>query len=226
MQAMSSSTVSDDNDTRTTAQEPIVDQLRALILDHHFSPGQRLVQSELAKQLGVSRTPVREALHKLAAEGLVAFSAYKGATVTPFSISDLKGIYCVRVALEGYAAYLAAERITEDEVQHLEELLQQMVKALSQDAYLELLGMNRQFHMGIYAASKEERLTELISNYFDLAEGYRRIFVSLNHARDELVKHREVLHALQNGDGVTAEQLTRAHLQKTVATLVKFLGPK
>ena len=73
-------------------QESAVDHLRRLILTRQLEPGQRLVQSELAEQLGISRTPIREALHKLASEGLVVFSSYKGASVVDFSAADLIAI--------------------------------------------------------------------------------------------------------------------------------------
>ena len=76
-----------------TVHESVVDYMRGLILNGRLTPGERLVQSELAEQLGVSRTPIREALHKLAAEGLVTLSSYKGAAVADFSVSELEEIY-------------------------------------------------------------------------------------------------------------------------------------
>lgn len=204
---------------RSTTQESVVDRLRYLILNHHFKSGERLVQSELAEQLGVSRTSIRGALHQLSAEGLVTISAYKGASVADFSISELDEIYSIRIALEGYAAFVAAHRIAETELRQLEELLERMKKVLDQGDHLELLRLNRLFHLGIYATARKRRLHELISNYMDLAEIYRRILVNLDNAREELVKHEEVLLALRNRGATRAEQLTRIHLKRTAATL-------
>ncbi|MFV1968699.1 MAG: GntR family transcriptional regulator [Pirellulaceae bacterium] len=208
---------------RSTTQESVVDHLRDLILHQHFKPGERLVQSDLAEQLGVSRTPIREALHKLAAEGLVEFSAYKGASVAEFSIEDLDKIYNVRIALEGYAAYLAAQEIDEVELLFLENLLVKMKAALEEGNHEDLLQLNRKFHTRIYSISGQPRLFELITNHLDLAEVYRQIFVNLDHARIEMVSHEEVLLALRRGDAAGAERLTRMHLRRTASTITQFL---
>jgi DNA-binding GntR family transcriptional regulator len=194
-----------------------------LILNHYFKSGERLVQDDLARQLGVSRTPVREAFHQLAAEGLVTISAYRGASVVDFSISELEEIYSIRIALEGYAAYLAAQRIQPSELQELEEILARMKVVLQEGDEQKLLQLNRTFHTGIYAAAKKRRLYDLIINYLDLAEIYRRIFVSLEHARAELVKHEKILLALRNRDADRAQRLTRSHLRRTAETLTEFL---
>jgi DNA-binding GntR family transcriptional regulator len=207
---------------RSTTQDNVVDQLRRLILSHYFKPNERLLQNHLAELLGVSRTPVREALVKLASEGLVVFSPYKGASVVDFSIEDLNEIYSVRIALESYAAYLAAQRITEKQLDHLRDLLTKMSAALIEGDQHELLQLNRRFHFGIYSAANERRLLELINNYFDQAEVYRRIFVNLDHSREEMVKHQEVLVALGNHNSELAEKLTRSHLRRTAEKLTEY----
>ena len=212
--------------SRTTTQDNVVDQLRKLILTHYFRPKDRLHQDKLANLLGVSRTPIREALVKLASEGLVIFSPYKGASIADFSVSNLNEIYNVRIALESYAANLAAQRITESQVAELSDLLRKMKAALDAHDLQELLQLNRKFHTGIYAAAKEGRLLDLINNYFDQADVYRRIFVNLDHSREEMVNHGEVLVALGDHDPVLAEKLTRDHLRKTAEKLTDFFSAK
>ena len=152
----------------------------------------------------------------------MTISAYRGASVTDFSISELEEIYSIRIALEGYAAYLAAQRIQPSELQNLEEILARMKVVLEEGDPQKLLQLNRTFHTGIYAAAKKRRLYDLIINYLDLAEIYRRIFVSLEHARAELVKHEEVLLALRNRDAERAQRLTVSHLKRTAETLTEF----
>lgn len=213
----------DDTDltlSRQTAQESVADRIRVLILGGQLKPGQRIPQGEFAQKLGVSSTPLREALHKLQSEGLITLSAHRGASVTNFSETDLQEIYQVRIALEGYAAYLAAQRITNEEIEALEKILTTMEPILKQGDKIKLLELNRKFHTGIYKASKQQRLCDLISNYIDLAGVYRRILVNLMPA--EMVNHREVLITLRNRDSVAAELLTRAHLQKTLTDLLSF----
>jgi DNA-binding GntR family transcriptional regulator len=101
-----------------------------------------------------------------------------------------------------------------------------MKVALDASDLQELLQLNRKFHTGIYAAAKEGRLLDLINNYFDQAEVYRRIFVNLDHSREEMVNHREVLVALGDHDSVLAEKLTRDHLRKTAEKLTDFFSAK
>lgn len=212
--------------SRATTQDNVVDQLRKLILSHYFKPRDRLPQDKLAGLLGVSRTPIREALLKLAGEGLVIFSPYKGASVADFSIKNLNEIYNVRIALEGFASNLAAQRITDSQVDQLSDLLRKMKLTLDASDLQKLLQLNRKFHTGIYSAAEEGRLLELINNHLDQAEVYRRIFVNLDHCREEMVNHREMLVALRNHDPVLAEQLTRHHLRKTAEKLTDFFSGK
>ncbi len=212
--------VSDIALSRQTTQESVADRIRTLILSGHLKPGQRIRQDEFASKLGVSRTPLREALHKLQSEGLITLSAHRGASVADFSMTDLQEIYSVRIALEGYAASLAAQRITDEDIDALEDILTKMELVLKQGDRLRLLEMNRKFHMGIYKAANQQRLYDLISNYFDLADIYRRLFVNLEP--EKLVKHREVLTSLRNRDSEAAELVTRSHLQKTLSALMAF----
>ncbi len=209
---------------RWTTQESVVDRLRTLILSRKLKPGQRLVQADLAEEFGVSRTPIREALHTLASEGLVIISAYKGASVADFSLQDLEEIYAVRIALEGYAAYLAAQRITPEELHQMKIALDQSEKALHQGDQLRMLKLNRQFHTILYAASRQRRLFEMISNHLDLSDLYRRMYFAVEHLYANTVdEHRELLEILRRGDAAGAEQHTRFNLQLTAEKLSRYL---
>jgi DNA-binding GntR family transcriptional regulator len=209
---------------RHTTQESVVDYLRTLILSHQISPGERLVQSELAEELGVSRTPVREALHELASEGLVTISAYKGASVTDFSLRELEEIYCVRIALEGYAANLATQFITEDDLQQLSSLVRQMKETFQQGDRLQLLKVNRDFYSSVYTIPKQQRLYDMIMQHLDLANVYRRMAFSLDRLyMNTVAHHEELLAVLRRRDAKTAEHLTRLWLEETADTLIRLL---
>jgi len=210
--------------TRQTTQESVVDHIRTLILSRKFKPGDRLVQSDLAEEFGVSRTPIREALHDLASEGLVSFSAYKGATVADFSLVELEEIYTVRIALESYAAFLAAQYITEEELQQMQALLEQTEEALQQADHLRMLQLNREFHAILYNASRQSRLYEMIINHLDLSDMYRRLYFTVEHLyTNTITEHQELLEILQRGDSEGAEQHTRYNLQQTASVLINFL---
>ena len=209
---------------RSTTQESVVDYLRTLILSHQLSPGERLVQNELAEELGVSRTPVREALHQLASEGLVTISAYKGASVAGFSLRELEEIYCVRIALEGYAAYLATQAITGDDLRQLEALVRQMKEVFDLGDRLRLLEINRDFYSVLYAITTQGRLFDMIMQHLDLANVYRRMAFSLDSLYTSTVAdHEQLLAVLRRRDAETAEHLTRLWLRETADALIQLL---
>lgn len=208
---------------RQTMQESAVDHLRHLILSRQLQPGERLVQDELAGRLGVSRTPVREALHKLASEGLVTFSSYKGASVADFSLSELEDIYTVRSALESHAAYLAAQRITNEELEQLEVLLRQIEEAFQEKDFLHLLEVHHQFHASICTAAKRQRLCKLAIQHLELTDLYQRMALSLGRgAKNPVVEHEEMLETLRRRDADAACHLIRVHLQMTVSELLEL----
>lgn len=207
-----------------TAQESVVDRLRHLILTRKLRPGERIVQSDLAEQLGVSRTPIREALHKLASDGLVTISPNKGASVADFSLSELEDIYSIRIPLEGYGAYLATQNITDQDLAQLEALLREMKEVFQTGDRWRLLEVNRQFYMVLYAIMERPRLYELIMRHLDLADLYRRMAFTLDHMyRHTISEHEQVLETLRQRDPEAAEHLTRLNLERTADNLMNFL---
>jgi len=206
-----------------TIQESIADHLRNLILSRHFRPGERLVQSELAEQLGVSRTPIREALYELASDGLVVLSPHKGASVADFSLEDLKDIYSIRIPLEGYGAYLATQSITPQGLARLEALVEQMEDLFQQGDRWRLLEVNREFYATFYSAAGRKRLYDLIMKHLDMASLYRRMaFAVEDHYAHTVTEHAELLNLVKQGDALAVEQRTRSGLEQTVATLISF----
>ncbi|MGB3715803.1 MAG: GntR family transcriptional regulator [Candidatus Promineifilaceae bacterium] len=209
---------------RHTTQETVVDYLRNLILSHQLMPGERLVQSDLAEELGVSRTPVRESLHQLASEGLVTNSAFKGASVADFSLGELEEIYCVRIGLEGYAAYLATQLITERDIQQLKSLVGQMKTVFKLGDRLRSLEVNRDFYSVLYAIPAQQRLYDMIMQHLDLSNVYRHMAFSLDSLYTSTVAdHEELLAVLRRRDAEMAEHLTRIWLRETADALIQLL---
>lgn len=206
-----------------TIQESIVERLRNLILRHHIGPGERLVQSELAEQLGVSRTPIREALYELASDGLVVLLPHKGASVADFSLDDLKDIYSIRIPLEGYGAYLATQNIGPEDLARLQTLVDQMEELFQRGDRWQLLEVNRAFYAAFYAAAGRKRLYELIMKHLDMAGLYRRMaFAVDDHYAGTVIEHAELLEVVKRGDALEVERRTRVGLEQTVATLIDF----
>jgi DNA-binding GntR family transcriptional regulator len=207
-----------------TAQESVPDRIRHLILSRTLAPGQRLVQSELAEQLGVSRTPIREALHRLESDGLVKLSPHKGASVADLSISELKDIYSIRIAVEGYGAYLAARNATDQDLVQFENLLSRMREVFEQGNRWQLLEINREFYSVLYARAQQPRLYALIMKHIDLADMYRRMAFAIDHYYGHTIADHEVLLAtFRKADPQAAERVTRDQLHQTLTSLLLFL---
>jgi len=204
-----------------TTPKSVADQVRGLILNRHLGPGERLVQDALAEQLGVSRTPIREALHALAAEGLVVLSPHKGASVAVFSLADLKDLYSIRIPLEGYGAFLATRAIGPADLAALHGLVEEMERLFYAGNRWRLLVVNRQFYATFYAVARQPRLYDLIMRHLDMAGLYRRMAFAMDDLYGiTLQEHVELLMVVKQGAAEEAERLTRANLERTVATLM------
>ncbi len=198
-----------------TMKDSVADVFRNLILTNQLEPGERLIQIRLAEQLGISRTPVREALQKLASEGLVTFSPYRGATVAEFSPSELDDIYSIRIALEGYCARLAALRITDEQLEQLEALFGQMKEEYRRADRWQLLAVNREFYAVLYAIPNRPRLYDLTMKYLDMANLYRRMALAQESYFKRIVEgHKELLAVLRERDSEGVERVLRVQMEE------------
>ena len=195
--------------------EGIYDRVRVDIVHGALRPNQRLVEIELAERLGVSRTPVRETLQRLTLEGLVQRTR-GGWVVHEHSRDEIRSIYEVRAALDGYAAFLAADRATAGELAALEALYPagEAALALGPDEQVEL---NERFHDGVIAAAGNPRLLQLSRSsrqyYFNhrIARRY-----DAEETRESIEGHRRILAALAQRDGRTAESRAREHVDSAL----------
>jgi DNA-binding GntR family transcriptional regulator len=204
---------------RQAAAASPYERLRLDIVHGDLRPNQRLVESELAERLGVSRTPVREALQRLVLDGLVRRDR-AGWVVHEHTPEEIRAIYEVRAALEGYAAFLAASRAGEDELRELDALYPDGDAAyeLGPDEQVEL---NERFHDAVIAAAGNARLAELCSRnrqyYFNhrIARRYDR-----DETRRSIEGHRQILAALGRGDAAAAEAHARDHVRYALAIVL------
>jgi DNA-binding GntR family transcriptional regulator len=205
-----------------TWQEAAVEQLREAIIQGAYQPGQRLKQLELARALGCSPVPVREALHRLAAEGFVVIDPQRGARVADFNSQELEEIYEVRTLLEGRAAERAAERMTPQTARHLRIILDKM--EAPDIAPIDWVRLNWEFHDGLYAAAEQEFLRKTISSLRRSMEPYLRLDVAQvgNYAAGRR-EHRAILQACMRGEGKLAARYTVAHLRRTARGLIAYV---
>ena len=196
----------------------ILERLRALILTGEYGPDERLIEEQLAERLGVSRTPVRQALTMLEAEGLVEITPNRGATVCSFSIEDVWDIYDLRAVLEGHAARRAAGRIERRELERLQELAGEMegLPGRFEDHEEEiraLVALNQEFHGTIVQASRNRRLEHLINRTVEIPLMFKAFFWYTPHERTISNHfHRQILKSLERGDADRAEIIMREHV--------------
>jgi DNA-binding GntR family transcriptional regulator len=206
----------EEQDTAGTTADAVYQALRRGILQGDLTPGERLRSDALAKELRVSRTPVREALRKLEAEGLVAQSG-SGLTVRALSEQDLTELFYVREALEGMAARLAAENATPPEIAEIRELLEDMEAVRRRGDVDALRRLTGEFHQLVCRASHNNRLLQSLKS---LLEHVRQIQTSTLYGEgrpaEALKEHRNLLRAIEARDGERAEQLAREHRRKTL----------
>ena len=189
-------------------------ELRRRILDGTLRPGSLLEKETVAAQLGTSTTPVREALRRLEAENLVISNAYKKVQVAALSETELLEIYSVRLVLDPFAARLAVEQATDDEVAAVLRLVSgPLGKPSSID---ERIAANREFHRAIHYATHNRVLIEVLDSLWDRTDRYRaaqfRDSIALQDEKRDR-EHREIGHAFEARDGKLAEELTRSHVE-------------
>jgi len=205
-----------------TWQEAAVEQLREAIIRGVYQPGQRLKQQELARSLGCSPVPVREALHRLAAEGFVVIDPQRGARVADFNSRELEEIYEVRTLLEGRAAERAAERMTSETARRLRTILEKM--ETPDIAPVDWVRLNWEFHDSLYASAEQEFLRKTISGLRRSMEPYLRLDIAQvgNYAAGRR-EHRAILQACVRGNGKLASRYTIAHLRRTARGLIAYV---
>jgi DNA-binding GntR family transcriptional regulator len=195
----------------------VYEALRQSILDGALKPGQRLLSSALADELNVSRTPIREALRKLEAEGLIEPSPRSGLVVREISEEDLTELFYVREALEGMSARLAAENASKSALLELHALLDDMEAALKKDNLKLVRKLTGEFQMAVSQASQNNRLVQMLRVLLDQIRQVQTSTLFLKgRAKEALGEHRRLLQAIEARDADLAEKLARAHRQKTL----------
>ena len=172
-------------------REIVFETLRGAIIDGTLKPGERLMEVQLAEDMGVSRTPVREAIRKLELEGLVLMIPRKGAYVSGISSKDIADVFEVRAALESLAAGLAAERITEQELEDLNRFMVEVTINAEIGDLEKVIKSDTDFHDQIYRASRNSRLVQIINNLRDRIQRFRS--ASLAHPgriKETLEEHK------------------------------------
>ncbi|MDK2820131.1 MAG: hypothetical protein PWP31_96 [Clostridia bacterium] len=188
--------------------------LREAILTGALEPGTRLVERKVAKQLGVSRTPVREAIRRLEIEGLVEHLPKRGVVVSWMSDKEAGEVYNIRAVLEGLAARLAAKNIKPTQQVKLMDLVNDMEEAYKENDSCQLQRLHIKFNEIIYEAANSSRLHHLINNLVDYIVGFTKVSYNVpGRVEEDIKEHRELAEAIVNRDIDKAEKMARKHIE-------------
>ena len=197
-----------------TAHAYAYDALRSRILTGELVPGAPLIQATLARDLGVSMTPVREALRDLATEGLVTLLPHKGAAVTSLNLADAKEIHNIRLKLEPDATRLAVDHVTLDVLNGAEELYSDM----SEPDHRWVV-CNRDFHKLLLSPAPAPRLVSILSSLLEAAALYVPLAITDRVGPDPQLEHRAILDAYLRRDPEAAAQAVAAHIESSIHSL-------
>lgn len=201
---------------RQHAQTYVYETIQRRILDGEYSAGERLTESRVVQALGVSRTPVREALQRLAAEGLVQLHPNRGATVAEIEEKDLEELFSLRILLEGFAAGLAAENATPEDILELRRIQDAFASAASNpsDESRALCSkINLEFHETLLRIADNQRLTTMVSSLSTVSLA-RTTFATYSESQLQrsVNQHDQIIEAVEHGDRNLAEMAMRVHI--------------
>ncbi len=219
---------------KVTAEDRAHKEIIKLILSQKYAPGDRLVESELAQELGLSRTPVRNALRKLIAEGLLESRNNKSCLIPKITPSDMEAVFSVRSMLEGRAAAAAARLATRADLDQLENLLARERELYAQGSMELYTEINQLIHLGVASLSRNDYLERFIRQAFWRAELYvfffDRFYVRAGENEAPLrdpdksqscKEHARLIQAIASRDSSVAESVMKEHIQSTYQTITR-----
>ncbi len=197
----------------------VYEAVAARILDGSMEPGSTVNQEGLAASLGVSITPLREALRRLESDGLVILEAHRTVTVAPLSLAEVRELYAVRLQLDPFAAGLAATEASPEALDRIEARAGRRPERSARGR----LRANREFHRAIYRASGNATLASILDRLWDRTDRYRLIVLQVgNQERQVEREHREIAAAIRSRDAARATRLMRDHVATTLKLLEEY----
>ena len=203
-------------------RDVVFNTLRQAILKGELAPGERLMEIQLAQKLGVSRTPIREAIRKLELEGFVVMIPRRGTYVADISIKDINEVYEIRTSLEVLAAGLAAERISDEELETMQRLLVEIGQHIEDGNIEKIVEIDTAFHDVLYKASRNKRLAGIINNLREqITVIRRRSMMYPGRLQNTMEEHRILVDSIAAHDVDRAQNAARLHMENAEHTLLK-----
>ena len=208
-------------------RDVVFNTLRQAILRGELKPGERLMEIQLANKLGVSRTPIREAIRKLELEGLVLMIPRKGAEVAEITEKSLKDVLEIRRALEDLAVRLACEKITKEELKELKIAGDDFKKVLKSQDITEVAEADVRFHDVIYVATDNPKLIQLLNNFREQMYRFRVEYLKKAEVRPQLLaEHDEIIKYITEGNKEEASRVVTRHIENQALTVQDVIRKK
>ena len=206
-------------------RDVVFNTLRDAILTGKLVPGERLMENQLAEKLGVSRTPVREALRMLELENLVELVPRKGAQVLDMSEKDITNILEVRSALEGLATSLACKKMTKEDLQQLKNMEVDFEKAVADNDVDHFVDIDEDFHDLIFAATENDKLISIFRNLRIQLYRYRMAQAKNNETSMSTIvaHHRSIIRAIENHDAEEGASIAQGHIKYQTESILRFV---
>jgi len=205
-------------------RELVFESLREAIIIGKLSPGERMMEIQLADEMGVSRTPVREAIRKLELEGLLVMIPRKGAYVAGLSLKDIADVFEIRRALEGLAAELAAERASDEELEELERYLVKIANDIDDGDLNKVVETDTDFHSLLYKSSRNVRLSQIINNLREQIQRFRMTSLAYpGRMKNALEEHRKIVEAISTRDGELARKIAQEHIENAENSMMDMV---
>ncbi|MDQ6419724.1 GntR family transcriptional regulator [Paenibacillus sp. LHD-117] len=195
--------------------EDLVQLIKQQILDGELNPGDRIIETKFAKDLGISQTPVREAIRLLSGEGIVTIVPNKGPLVRAFHMKDVFEVYSLRAVYEGLAIRLAVKNASDEDIRHLQEFYESMEAKLNDNSVPSLLKDSLYIHQSIISLSRHERLIHMYKTISFQIALVNRMLGSTSTKQKEVEQHWELIDALNRRDADYAEGIMRAHIHRS-----------
>lgn len=201
-------------DSYKPLRDVVFETLREAILEGKLTPGERVMEVQLAEQLGVSRTPVREAIRKLELEGLLVMVPRKGAYVADVSLKDVIDVLEIRASLEGLAASLGAERRDESDIELLESEMEELIRCVEEKDTEGMIRSDAAFHDILLKTSKNDKLSSIVEGLRDQVHRFRVIYFTeyKENANTLIEEHRQILSWLKNQEIEKAQDSAKDHI--------------
>lgn len=208
-------------------RDVVFNTLRQAILRGELKPGERLMEIQLANKLGVSRTPIREAIRKLELEGLVLMIPRKWAEVAEITEKSLRDVLEVRRALEELSVQLACEKITKEEIRELERVAKEFQQVVKSSDITEIAEVDVRFHDIIYTATDNQKLIQLLNNLREQMYRYRVEYLKRDGVFPQLIaEHEAIIRHIENNEKEKATEVMCRHIDNQVEAVIDVIRAK